>query len=386
MAEVFQIVITNGGEKDELSLSNILQQAGIKAEILKIDRTSSELSSQPLPAKVLDKEIAYPYRRRGRQELERERSILLNHCNSEPEGNNVEHDRQCINVLKRQIAINKQHLQSNQELIFILQDIIQQQQREVEIVEQLKTKLLRVLSHELRNPLNLIIGYSQLLLRQHYGRLNRQQSSIIEKVILGGRSLLKSIDKMFDLSQLEEDCLPLKLEHFNLLYLVEDVIKELLPQAEKKQLTLHVDCELNNPFIRSDRLRLRQILINLVENGIKFTEQGYVRVTVAEVAKDAMNIRVKDTGIGISSQLTAQIFAKFWQADQSLKRQNQGLGLGLALVKNLVAMMQGRITVESQLGKGSTFTISLPRQLTINHQQSTDERQKLSRKKDFGSR
>ena len=386
MAEVFQIVITNGGEKDELSLSNVLRQAGIKAEIIKLDRMSSELGSQPLPAKALDKEIAHPDRKTWRHDLERDTSLLPNHCNSELEGSNGEYDRQHINVLKRQIAINKQHLQSNQELIFILQDIIQQQQQEVEIVERLKTKLLRVLSHELRNPLNLIIGYSQLLLRQHYGRLNHQQSSIVEKVILGGRSLLKSIDKMFDLSQLEEDCLPLKLEHFNLLYLVEDVIKELLPQAEKKQLTLQVDCQSQNPFIRSDRVRLRQILINLVENGIKFTEQGYVQITITEITKNHLIIKVKDTGIGIPPQLIAQIFDRFWQADQSLQRETQGLGLGLALVKNLSAMMQGRITVESQLGKGSTFAISLPRQLTNNHQPLTDERRNLSRKKDFSSR
>ena len=386
MAEVFQIVITNGGEKDELSLSNVLRQAGIKAEIIKLDQMSSELGSQPLPAKALDKEIAHPDRNTWRHDLERDTSLLPHHCNSELEGSNCEYDRQYINVLKRQIAINKQHLQSNQELIFILQDIIQQQQREVEIVEQLKTKLLRILSHELRNPLNLIIGYSQLLLRQHYGRLNHQQSSIVEKVILGGRSLLKSIDKMFDLSQLEEDCLPLKLEHFNLLYLVEDVIKELLPQAEKKQLTLQVDCQSQNPFIRSDRIRLRQILINLVENGIKFTEQGYVQITITEITKNRLIIKVKDTGIGIPPQLIAQIFDRFWQADQSLQRETQGLGLGLALVKNLSAMMQGRITVESQLGKGSTFAISLPRQLTNNHQPLTDERRNLSRKKDFSSR
>ncbi|MDJ0692503.1 MAG: HAMP domain-containing sensor histidine kinase [Xenococcaceae cyanobacterium MO_188.B32] len=320
MVEVFQIVITNDGEKNESSLNNLLQKAGIKAQIVKTG-----------------------------------------------------YERQQITALEQQIAIHKQNLQENQELIAILQDIIQQQQREIQIVEQLKARLLRIVSHELRNPLNLILGYSQLMLRQHYGHLNRQQLSIVEKVLLGGRNLLKSIDKMLDLSQLEANCLPLQIEQFNLIYLVEEVIQELLPQAEKKQLKLQVNCELQDPLIRSDRLRLRQILTNLVENGIKFTEQGAVQLAVTEVTKNRIIIKVKDTGIGIPAPLIAQIFAKFWQADQSLQRQNQGLGLGLALVKNLVAMMQGRITVESQLDQGSTFTISLPRQLTNNHQPSTDE-------------
>lgn len=321
MAEVFQIVITNHSEKDELSLNNVLEQAGIKAEIVKND-----------------------------------------------------YYKQKIAALEHQIAIHKQHLNENQELIVILQNIIQQQQQEIKIFEQLKTKLLRILSHELRTPLNLILGYSQLMLRQHYGRLNRRQLTIVEKVLLGGRNLLKSLDKMLDLSNLEADCLPLQIEQFNLIYLVEDIIKELVTQAEKKHLKLQVDCDLQNPLIVSDLVKLRQILIDLIENGIKFTEQGSVQITVTETTREQIIIQVKDTGIGIPVELIDQIFDKFWQADQSLQRQHQGLGLGLALVKNLVTIIQGRITVESQLGQGSTFTISLPRQLTINHHQSIDER------------
>ena len=272
----------------------------------------------------------------------------------------LESESRSDKALEHQIVLSQQHLQEKQKKLAILQAQIEEQSRELQAIERLKTSLLRTLSNELRSPLNLILGYSQMLLRQHFGKLNSQQQRIIEKVFCGGKSLLRSLDRMLEISQLEAECWPLENQEFNLNYLVREVIKELSPQAEAKNIALQVNCNLQQPIITGDRDRWRQILVNLIGNGINFTEQGEVKVSIVELSGNRLTIQVKDTGIGIASDCLDKIFDKFWQADRSLERQHQSLGLGLTLVKILVEKMQGTIAVDSQVGKGSTFFVELP--------------------------
>lgn len=186
---------------------------------------------------------------------------------------------------------------------------------------------------------------------------------MVERILNSGRHLLTLIDDILDFSKIEVGSLTLELEQFNLAEMVTATIEELHSLVEQKNLALQVQLNLHNPLIVNDRTRLRQVLINLLSNAIKFTETGNVQLDVWELPSDRLAIAVKDTGIGISEADIKHIFEEFRQSNQSITRQHGGTGLGLAIADRLVRMMQGKITVESQLGQGSTFRVELPRQV-----------------------
>ena len=226
-----------------------------------------------------------------------------------------------------------------------------------------KDKLLRILAHELKTPLNIILGYSQLLLSENFGRLNLQQQIMTKNILSSGEDLINLTKRIFNLFQVKTGYITIQSEGFNLKNLVAEIISEIRPQAEKKQLKLELNYNINNFFCIGDSDKLKQIVINLIDNGIKFTNYGSVKITLSEDAENFLIITVEDTGIGISEQDLCHIFEEFWQVDQSLQRPYQGLGLGLSLVKTLVETMGGKITVESQIGVGSTFCVMIPRYL-----------------------
>lgn len=265
----------------------------------------------------------------------------------------------CQSALESQLVYAQQKLD-------ILQSKLESHYRELEVVESLKNSLLRTISNELRSPLNIIMGYSQMLLRQYFGKLNSQQSQIVEKVFFGGKNLLRSIDRMLEIAQLEAECLPLNIQQFDLKLLVEKVILDLSHSAPGKNLTLEINSNLRDSIIESDRDRLKEIIRELIVNAIQFSDRGKISVSLKEIASGELTIAVEDGGIGIAPEHLGRIFDKFWQVDPSLERQHQSLGLGLTLVKILVEKMQGTITVDSQLGRGSTFTLALPRQILMN--------------------
>jgi len=227
----------------------------------------------------------------------------------------------------------------------------------------LKTQFLATMSHELRTPMNAVIGFSQLLLRPVSSSLTAKQADMMERILSNGKHLLRLIDDILDLSRIETGRLHLKLETFNLVALVRSTTEEVRSLADERCLGLHFQGDLENPNTINDSLRLRQIMINLLSNAIKFTETGSVEVEVQEISPDQLMISVKDTGIGISQDDLKNIFEEFWQIDQTLAKKYAGTGLGLAITKSLVQLMQGKITVESQLGQGSTFRLLLPRQV-----------------------
>ena len=249
--------------------------------------------------------------------------------------------------------------EQNQELEEQRQQIHFQNMRLQEAAK-LKSQFMATMSHELRTPMNAVIGFSQLLLRQ---QLTAQQRDMIDRILSNGRNLLALINDILDLSKIEAGRLELALEAINLSQLVTVTVEELRSLVDQKQLTLDVQLNLSNPLIINDSTRLRQVLVNLLSNAIKFTAVGSVCVSVTDVEPDTIVLVVQDTGVGIAAAHLDYIFEAFYQLDQTLARRFPGTGLGLAITDLIVRKMNGTITVESELGVGSTFRVTLPRQV-----------------------
>jgi signal transduction histidine kinase len=241
---------------------------------------------------------------------------------------------------------------------------IQQQKLQLLEAAKLKSQFLATMSHELRTPMNAIIGFSQLLLRQHKQLLSAQQTDMVGRILNNGKNLLVLINDILDLSKIESGRTELKIEEFDLAHLVMDAALEFRNQATEKNVVMSVCVGLQHQCIVNDKLRLRQVLVNLISNAVKFTHQGCICIEVRELEGDRLSIAVRDTGIGISKTDLPHIFDKFHQADQTTTRPYPGTGLGLAISAYLVEMMNGTIAVESQPKKGSTFAIEIPR--TVN--------------------
>lgn len=225
----------------------------------------------------------------------------------------------------------------------------------------LKTELLANVSHDLRTPLNAIRGFADMLKSEGYGPLSDKQSNAIERIISNTRQLSDLINDLLDAAQIEAGELTLKVSPFASEKLAKDVTSTMELQAQNKGLTLEIKVADNMPNILfGDRQRIRQILTNLVSNAIKFTDQGNVQIRLDCPDETYWTIQVSDTGRGIPSDAQDYIFDPFRQVDGSPTREHSGVGLGLSLVKQLVTLMNGRITLESQVGQGSTFTIALP--------------------------
>ena len=291
---------------------------------------------------------------------------------------------QLLAVMGRQaaIAINRaraiEKLKKQEQLLDLQNELLIRQQQELEnqgrrIQQQklqlleaakLKSQFLATMSHELLTPMNAIIGFSQLLLRQHKQLLSAQQTDMVGRILNNGKNLLVLLDDILDLSKIESGRTELEIEEFDLAHLVIDAAREFGNQATDKNVALSVCVGLQDRCIVNDKLRLRQVLVNLISNAVKFTHRGSICIEVEELEGDRLSIAVRDTGIGISETDLPHIFDKFHQADQSTTRPYPGTGLGLAISASLVKMMKGTITTESQLEKGSTFAIEIPR--TVN--------------------
>ena len=267
---------------------------------------------------------------------------------------------------EQSLALQNQILgQQNRELESQRQQI-QLQNGQLMEAARLKSEFLATMSHELRTPMNAIIGFSQVLLRQRSESVTPNQVQIIERILSNGKGLLALINDILDLSQIEAVRLELQRSEFSLVELVATTLDELRSLADENNLALLFVSELKNSLVVNDSRRLRQILVNLVSNAIKFTENGSVCVTLREIEQDQIELRVEDTGIGIPVEELEHIFEEFRQVDQTMTRRYSGTGLGLAIVKSLVEIMQGKISIESELGKGSIFRVKLPRQLPIS--------------------
>ncbi|MFA9370232.1 MAG: response regulator [Labilibaculum antarcticum] len=230
---------------------------------------------------------------------------------------------------------------------------------EVEEANRLKSEFLSNMSHELRTPLNSIMALSRTLIMQAKDKLNEEENSYLEIVERNGKNLLQLINDILDLSKIEAgkmDVYPRQIQLNPILKLLKENIQ---PLANQKGITLDVNYSKDLPYFDSDEVRLSQILTNLVSNAVKFTEKGKVVISAFH-DKEQIKIEVKDTGIGISNKNLERIFDEFRQIDGSSSRQYEGTGLGLAIVNKLVKILGGKISVKSELDKGSCFTLTLP--------------------------
>jgi signal transduction histidine kinase len=263
---------------------------------------------------------------------------------------------------KQLIETNEQLKRKNEELEEKQRQIHLQNIKLLEAAE-LKSKFLATMSHELRTPLNAIMAFSQMLIRKTKEKLSSSEADMLERVYNNGKNLLALINDILDLSKIEAGGLQLSPEEFDIAQLVKITTDELRALAEQKQISLNIFFNIQNSKIINDRTRVRQVLVNLISNAIKFTEIGGVTIKIHEVFPDRLVIAVKDTGIGIAPEDLGHIFEPFRQINQSNSRPYQGTGLGLAITDSLVKMMNGCICVQSELGKGSEFSFELPRSL-----------------------
>ena len=224
-----------------------------------------------------------------------------------------------------------------------------------------KTQLLSKVSHELRTPLGGILGYAELMQGNTFGQLNSKQSKAVTEIIDSAEYLGNMVNELLDEAQLRSNTASLIEKNFSPFKLMQAATSGMDVLAQKKGLTFSMQVDPNLPQeIYGDDRRIRQIAINLIGNAIKFTNEGSVRLSVSLADENHWEIQVKDTGVGIPKEAQATIFEPFKQVSSSVTQDNRGVGLGLSITKQLVDLMHGRIVIESELGKGSTFTILLP--------------------------
>jgi signal transduction histidine kinase/CheY-like chemotaxis protein/HAMP domain-containing protein len=296
----------------------------------KLEQKNTELDQQQKELFILNKELTH-------------RSERISLANSELETQKRELSAQASELTEQNIELEMQKKQLNES-------------------NQLKTSFLANMSHELRTPLNSVIALSGVLNRRLSGKVPEEEYSYLEVIERNGKQLLSLINDILDLSRIEAGKEDIEINRFNPQELVSEVAELLGPQASPKNIAINYQLEIELPTIKSDYVKCRHILQNLVANAVKFTEVGGVEI-VAQEKDEFIQIRVSDTGIGIDQEHIAHIFDEFRQADGSSSRKYGGTGLGLAIAKKYAEMLGGFIEVESTRGKGSTFTLNLPLQI-----------------------
>ncbi|HKU51914.1 MAG TPA: ATP-binding protein, partial [Nitrospira sp.] len=244
-------------------------------------------------------------------------------------------------------------------------DDLKIKQCQLEIASKHKSQFLANMSHELRTPLNAILGYTQLIMNKIYGDVPDKIKEALSRIEVSGRHLLDLINDVLDLSKIEAGQLRLSLKPYQMKDVVYEVVTAMESLASRKQLAFTWQVPDNLPTAKGDERRLKQVLLNLIGNAIKFTDSGEVAVHIA-LEEDHFNVSIRDTGPGISAKDQETIFAEFQQADSSATREKGGTGLGLAIVKRIIELHGGTVGVQSTLGRGSVFWITLP--VLVEHQ------------------
>ena len=241
-------------------------------------------------------------------------------------------------------------------------ELLQRQHFELEQASQLKSQFLANMSHEFRTPLNAILGYTSMLLQGVSGDMSPPQKNKMLRVDSNARHLLSIINDILDISRIEAGKMPLHLEEVEMAALVGELLAEVEPLIQKARLQVLTDLQPGLQPAWSDRQKVKQIVLNLLTNAIKFTPLGHVKVIVrGDEERREVRIAVEDTGIGIAPQDHDRVFEDFRQADNSVTREYGGAGLGLAICRRLAKMLDGRIELVSNVGAGSTFTLMIPR-------------------------
>jgi len=268
--------------------------------------------------------------------------------------------RQIYETIEETVHVRTRELHQSNEAL-------ESARKDAEAANQAKSTFLANMSHELRTPLNAIIGYSEMLQEEAEDLGYTDFTPDLQKINAAGKHLLALINDILDLSKIEAGRMDLYLETFDLAGMIQDVQITVQPLVEKNANTLVVHRPDALGAMQADLTKVRQSLCNLLSNASKFTKQGTIALTVIRGAVDGVDwltFSVRDTGIGMTPTQMAKLFQAFSQAEASTARQFGGTGLGLAITKKFCQMMGGDVTVESELGKGSTFTIRLPGEVT----------------------
>jgi PAS domain S-box-containing protein len=231
---------------------------------------------------------------------------------------------------------------------------------DAESANEAKSTFLAVMSHELRTPINAIIGYTELIAEQIVGPLNAIQRTQLDRVRTSASHLLSLIENVLTLSRVEAGKETIRIETVDACALARDSAALVAPSADAKGLKFSTVTTGPPCLIATDPTKVRQILINLLSNSIKFTEHGSISLEMRLVGSD-VEFTVQDTGVGIAANLLPRVFEPFWQASQSHATRRPGVGLGLSVAQHLATLLGGVITVESEAGTGSAFTVRLPR-------------------------
>jgi PAS domain S-box-containing protein len=243
-------------------------------------------------------------------------------------------------------------------------ELLRRSHFEIEQASAAKSQFLANMSHEFRTPLNAILGYTSMLLKGVTGELTPHQRRNLERVDSNAHHLLAIINDILDISRIEAGKMPLTVSRFDLKDLVAEVLAEVEPIISRSRLAVTSHLTADVPPLKTDRQKVKQIVINFLTNAIKFTPQGSVEVRTEHVpSRDQIAVSVADTGIGVSPADRDRIFEDFRQADNSPTREYTGAGLGLAICRRLAGMLDGNITLESEVGRGSTFTLFVPREV-----------------------
>jgi signal transduction histidine kinase len=231
---------------------------------------------------------------------------------------------------------------------------------QLEVANRHKSEFLANMSHELRTPLNAVIGFSEVLLAEMFGTLNDKQNEYLQDILSSGRHLLSLINDILDLSKIEAGRMELELGPFDLAMALENALTLVRERASRHGIGLHLTVDPDLSSLVADERKIKQVLVNLLSNAVKFTPEGGKVAVRAVRAAGAVEISVSDTGIGIAPEDQGAIFEEFRQVGSDYAHKREGTGLGLALARRFVELHGGQLRVESEPGKGSTFTFSIP--------------------------
>jgi two-component system, cell cycle sensor histidine kinase PleC len=243
-------------------------------------------------------------------------------------------------------------------------ELLRRQHIALEQASALKSQFLANMSHEFRTPLNAILGYTHMLLNGVTGPISDPQRKSLTRIDSNSQHLLALINDILDITRIEAGRMPLNLTTFKTPALVEEVMSELEPIIRRSNLSVRSSMPRSLPALRSDRQKVKQIVLNLLSNALKFTPNGAVTIRASFDSRNrTVDIAVSDTGVGIADADRMKVFEDFRQLDSSPARGYGGTGLGLSICRRLSQMLDGTIELESKVGKGSTFTLRLPARL-----------------------
>lgn len=286
--------------------------------------------------------------------------------------NKIKEFSEILETQNRELAEQKIELSAQASELIQQNTELEVQKNQLTEVSRLKTSFLSNMSHELRTPLNSIIALSGVLNRKLLNQISQEDYSYLEIIERNGKNLLLLINDILDISRIESGHEEVDAITFNLNHLIGDIVSLIHPQANQKNIAIkQMNGDANLP-ITSDADKCRHILINIIGNAVKFTEKGQVVVSAQQVG-DCVEIRVTDTGIGISEANLSHIFDEFRQVDSTTARRYNGTGLGLAIAKKYANMLGGSISVTSALDEGSEFTLTLPLHYEIQHDITKEE-------------